>query len=82
MNTQCRNYNFTGGESQEFWDPSRASARLAGMETPKQLRERAKDCRSLATEADNRTASNLIMLAEEYEAQADRLESEPATPEA
>lgn len=49
------------------------------MQTAEQLRKRAHDYRQLATEADNGTASNLIMLAEDCEAEADGLESAPET---
>lgn len=47
------------------------------MRTAEQLRELAGECRRLAAEADERTAANLIMLAEEYEAEAERQGREP-----
>ena len=42
------------------------------------LRELALKCRSLAKEADDGTAANLVMLADDYEEQARLLESDPA----
>jgi hypothetical protein len=51
------------------------------MRTPADLRQQAQDCRHLASEADECTAGHLIMLAEEYEAQANQLEN-PAPPTA
>jgi len=40
------------------------------------LRKQAKQCRQLAGGADERTAANLLMLADDYEAEADRLEAD------
>lgn len=46
------------------------------MTDPAHFREQAKQCRELATHADEGTAANLLMLAAEQEAEAARLESE------
>lgn len=51
--------------------------RLRIMQTADQLRKLAQDYRQLATEADNGTASNLLMLAEDCEAEADGLDAQP-----
>ena len=41
------------------------------------LRAKASKCRELAEQADDRTASNLRMLADEYDEEAGRLEAKP-----
>lgn len=41
------------------------------------LREQAQQCRALATDADDGTAANLLMLAAEFEAEAERVEGAP-----
>jgi hypothetical protein len=46
------------------------------MRSPRELREKAAECRSLATHADEGTTANLLMLADDFEAEADRLEAE------
>lgn len=43
----------------------------------REFRDLARDYRQLATEADAATASNLVMLAQDYEAHADMLEGDP-----
>lgn len=52
-------------------------ARFTAMRDPAQLREEARNCRQLAAEADERSAATLLMLAADYEAEAERLESDP-----
>jgi len=43
---------------------------------PGDLRRKAEECRQLAGEADEGTAANLLMLADDYEAEATRLQSD------
>lgn len=45
-----------------------------------QKRELAKNCRALAEAADDRTAANLRMLADDYEEEAAELEAKQAPP--
>lgn len=52
------------------------------MPTPDELRELARKCRDLAPEADERTSENLLMLAADYEAEAERLQGEAKPPPA
>lgn len=52
------------------------------MPYPENLREEASRCRRLAKTADERTAANLRMLAENYEAEAERLQAEATPPAA
>lgn len=47
------------------------------MTDPAHFRDQAKQCRKLATDADDGTAANLLMLAAEFEAEAERVEGEP-----
>lgn len=47
------------------------------MTTVAHFRSQAAKCRDLAKHADEPTAANLLFLAEEYEAEARKLESEP-----
>lgn len=58
--------------------------RLALMPTPAEFRELAQKCRDLAPTADERTSESLLMLAADYEAEAERLQAEsrprPAEP--
>ena len=49
------------------------------MADPSELRTKAAECRQLATHADAGTTANLLMLADDYEAEADRLEAEGRT---
>ena len=51
--------------------------RLGPMQMEREFRDLARDYRQLATEADAATASNLVMLAQDYEAHADMLEGDP-----
>jgi hypothetical protein len=50
------------------------------MTNAERLRKKARECRRLAEEADKATATNLIMLAQDYETEAGRLEGEQANP--
>ena len=50
------------------------------MPTPGELRELARKCRDLAPEADERTSGHLLMLAADYEAEAERLQGEAKPP--
>jgi len=57
-------------------------ARLVAMSSPAELRRKAAECRQLAPGAQDNTAANLLMLAEDYEAEADRVEAAGAEDEA
>lgn len=48
--------------------------RFIRMNDPAELRAKAEKCRQLARGADDRTRDNLLMLAESYEAEANKLE--------
>ena len=56
--------------------PIPGAARLIVMLAP-QCRDEAEKCRQLAAEADERSAATLLMLAADYEAEAERLDREP-----
>lgn len=68
------------GACREHMGPISFLTRWADMDIPQELRAKAEKCRYLARGADERTRENLLMLAADCAAQAERLQPfNPAT---
>ena len=64
----------TSGSEAEVTGTFQLPIRLSAMTIPGRMRKHAEECRLLAAHADGRTAHSLLILASDFEVEADRIE--------